>query len=80
MQPAYQAHCTVAHASNMGPVLAELGGRQLGPGSTAGDLADDFLNFLHVFEERLLMVLIRVCEERGVKSGRIIFHSTASCH
>ena len=40
----YQAHCAVAHASDLWSILAELSGRQLG---VTGDLANDFLDLVH---------------------------------
>ena len=40
----YQAHCAVAHASDLWSIFTELGGRQL---RVAGDLANDFLDFVH---------------------------------
>ena len=40
----YQAHCAVAHASDLWSIFAELSGRQLG---VTGHLANGFLDFVH---------------------------------
>jgi len=40
----YQAHCAVAHTSDLWSILAELSGRQL---RVTGDLANRFLDFVH---------------------------------
>lgn len=40
----YQAHCAVAHTSDLWSILAQLGGGQL---RVTSDLANDFLDLVH---------------------------------